>query len=102
MQKGVANLKLLEKAHHTDDQIEETLLLIIESLRKIDAVVNIGNGYYGRSFQVETFDEKWIRIWGKKMVLTPLKVESFGLLPSHLEKVKRRYPRKIKVSGCKR
>lgn len=103
LQKGVIDFKLLKKAHQSDDQKQEALLLIVDSLRKIDAVVNIGDGYYGRSFQVEIFGETWTkRIWEKKMFMTPLKIESFGLLPSHLEKVKRRYPRKIKVSGCKR
>ena len=103
LQKGVIDLKLLKKAHQSDDQKEEALLLIVESLRKINAVVNIGEGYYGRSFQVEIFAETWTkRLWEKKMFLSPLKIESFGLLPSHLEKVKRRYPRKIKVTGCKR
>lgn len=102
LKKGVIDLRLLKKAHQSDDEKEEALFLIIDSLRRINAVYNIGEGYYGRMFKVEAYGEKWGKtIWKKDMFLTPLKTEFFGL-PSKLEKVKRSYPWKIEVSPWRR
>jgi hypothetical protein len=64
---------------------EVALKKIVNSLKGIDAINGVGEGYYGRHFEVQFGKIK------RKMFLVPIKLDAFKNAPA-IEKVKDSYP----------
>jgi len=84
-EKKVIDMTLLKTSEK-----EMALRKIVNSLRDADAVGNgLAEGYYGRFYEVQMEKAK------RRMFLTPLKIEAFGI-PSEIERVKEGYLQMIK------